>query len=85
MGRTGFRDQFWLRNEDGTRVLLLLSFVTRIFMKSYVGNMNVKVYIDFAWKIRDKKFRDRSRFLDNSIGCQDENTQSFQFNTVRRY
>lgn len=47
--------------------------------------MNVKVYMDFAWKIRDKKFRDRSRFLDNSIGCQDENTQSFQFNTVRRY
>lgn len=39
MGRTGFRDQFWLRNEDGTRVLLLLSFVTRIFMKSDVGNI----------------------------------------------
>lgn len=37
MGRTGFRDQFW--NEDGTRVLLLLSFVTRIFMKSDVGNI----------------------------------------------
>lgn len=37
MGRTGFRDQFW--NEDETRVLLLLSFVTRIFMKSDVGNI----------------------------------------------
>lgn len=48
MGRTGFRDQFWLRNEDGTR--LFLSFVTRIFMKSDVGNIvyERKVYIDFA-------------------------------------